>query len=76
MPHCFAISSSGVIAALLSQKYPPITAAILGVYLHGLAGDIVAQRLGTQGVVASDIVEALPLAMKKLVDYQKKFGGD
>ena len=67
---------TGVIAALLSQKYPPITAAILGVYLHGLAGDIVAQRLGTQGVVASDIVEALPLAMKKIVDYQKKFGGD
>jgi NAD(P)H-hydrate epimerase len=59
---------TGVITALLSQKYSPIEAARLGVYVHGMAGDIVAERLGVQGVVASDIIDALPLALKKIAD--------
>jgi len=60
---------TGVITALLSQKYSPLDAARLGVFVHGLAGDIVAERIGTQGVIASDIIEALPLAMKKIADF-------
>ncbi|MBQ5512699.1 MAG: bifunctional ADP-dependent NAD(P)H-hydrate dehydratase/NAD(P)H-hydrate epimerase, partial [Bacteroidales bacterium] len=59
---------TGVIAALLSQKYSPIEAARIGVYVHGMAGDIVAERIGVQGVVASDIIEALPLSFKKIAD--------
>lgn len=59
---------AGVIAALLSQKYPPLDAARLGVYIHGLAGDIVAERVGIQGIVASDIVGALPIAIKNIAD--------
>ncbi|MBQ1697901.1 MAG: NAD(P)H-hydrate dehydratase [Bacteroidales bacterium] len=60
---------TGVIAALISQKYSPLEAARLGVYAHGMAGDIVAERIGVQGVVASDIIEALPLAFKKIADF-------
>lgn len=58
---------TGIVAALLSQKYSPAQAAIMGVYLHGMAGDIVAERIGCQGFLASDIVEAVPLAIKKLM---------
>ena len=67
---------TGVITALLAQGYAPLDAARLGVFAHGLAGDIAAEQLGTQGVIASDIIEALPLAMKKISENQKKFGGD
>ncbi len=59
---------TGIVAALLSQKYAPKEAAVLGVYIHGLAGDIVAERLGVQGVIASDMVGALPLAVKKIAE--------
>ena len=59
---------TGVITALLSQKYPPLDAAILGVFVHGLAGDIVAQQIGVQGLIASDIINALPLAFKKIAE--------
>ena len=59
---------TGVIAALLSQKYSPIEAARLGVYVHGMAGDIVAERIGVQGVIASDIIDALPLTFRKIAE--------
>ena len=59
---------TGVIAALLAQGYPPLDAARMGVYVHGLAGDIVAESVGLQGVIASDIIEALTFAFKKLAD--------
>lgn len=52
----------GVIAALLAQGLPPFDAAQLGVYLHGLAGDMVRDRIGEVGVLAMDVIEQLPLA--------------
>lgn len=57
---------TGVLLALLSQGYTPEDACRLGVWLHGAAGDIAAGRLGEDGVMASDIVEALPYAIKGL----------
>lgn len=57
---------TGIILALVAQKYPPLDAVRLGVYLHGLAGDVAAERLGYEGVVASDIVEAVPEAFLRL----------
>jgi len=38
----------------------------LGTYLHGLAGDIARERLGEESMIASDIIDALPEAFKKL----------
>ena len=52
----------GCIAALLGQKLEMLDAAILAVFIHGLAGDIAAQRLGQAGLIATDIIDALPQA--------------
>ena len=46
-----------------------VPAAILGVYLHGLAGDLAAEKVGEEALIASDIIENLGAAIKKL---QKK----
>jgi NAD(P)H-hydrate epimerase len=53
---------SGVVAALLGQGFEPFDASVLGVYLHGLAGDLVRARMGEIGMLATDIIEALPEA--------------
>jgi NAD(P)H-hydrate epimerase len=53
---------TGVIAALIGQKMPPMEAAILGVYLHGLAGDFAAEEMGRWSMTALDIIEYLPEA--------------
>jgi ADP-dependent NAD(P)H-hydrate dehydratase len=50
---------TGVIAALLGQKLPAFEAAQLGVYIHGLAGDIARDQNGEIGMIAGDIVDAL-----------------
>ena len=51
---------TGIITGLLAQKYAPVDAALLGVYIHGKAADIVASNLSEEGMIASDIIEALP----------------
>lgn len=59
---------TGIILSLLSQGYPSKVAAIIGVYLHGLAGDLAAEKIGLEALTASDIVNFLPnawLALKK-----------
>jgi len=57
---------SGVIAGLLAQGLTLEDAAACGVYLHGQAGELVRNRLGDTGVIASDLLPELPLAVKKL----------
>ena len=54
---------TGVIASLIAQNYPADWSVVLGVYLHGLAGDLAAQEHGTYGMIASDIVENLGKAI-------------
>ena len=56
---------TGVIAALLGQKFEPFDAAQLGVYLHGLAGDLAARRLGEISLTAWDVLMELPAAFLK-----------
>ncbi|MCI0562921.1 MAG: NAD(P)H-hydrate dehydratase, partial [Nitrososphaera sp.] len=56
---------AGMIAALLGQKLSLQHAAKLGVYLHGLAGDIAATELGHIGLIASDIAARIPLAIQR-----------
>ncbi len=51
---------TGVIAGLMAQELPAFDAAVLGVYLHGLAGDIAARALGLHSMTATDVLESLP----------------
>jgi len=53
---------TGVIAALIGQGLGPLEAARLGAYVHGLAGDLVRDRLGEVSLIASDLLNALPQA--------------
>lgn len=55
---------AGLIAGLMAQGSPAFDAARAGTYLHGLAGEMAARQIGSgRGVIASDVLEALPLAM-------------
>ena len=56
---------TGVISALMGQGLSNFDATILGVYVHGLAGDIAAARLGQVSLIATDIIDALPEAFLK-----------
>ena len=51
---------TGVIAALMGQGLNDFDAAVLGVYIHGLAGDIAAKKTGQPGLITTDIIESLP----------------
>lgn len=57
---------TGILLALLAQGYTAKDACRLGVYVHGLAGDIANRQMGEIGMTASDIINALPEAWKKL----------
>jgi NAD(P)H-hydrate epimerase len=57
---------TGVIASLMAQGLPPADAARLGVYLHGLAGDIVAADRGERGMLAGDLLDRLPAALARI----------
>ncbi len=56
---------TGVIAAFCAQGYGSFEAAVLGVYIHGLAGDLVRDRLGEIGMMASDVIDELPAATRE-----------
>ena len=57
---------AGMIAALLAQGIVPAAAAACAVWLHGTAGDIAVTRNGVAGLLAGDIVEAVPAALKSI----------
>ncbi len=50
---------TGIITGLLAQQYTPLDAAIMGVYLHGLAGDICLTKQSMESLIASDLIEHL-----------------
>ena len=56
---------TGVIAGMLSSGLSPMDAASVGVYVHGRAGDISAERLGDYSSLARDVIEAVPHVLKK-----------
>ncbi|PTN10238.1 NAD(P)H-hydrate dehydratase [Mangrovibacterium marinum] len=60
---------TGIILGLLAQHYRPKEAALLGVYLHGLAGDLAANHLGYEALLASDIVAHLGEAFSLLQNW-------
>jgi NAD(P)H-hydrate epimerase len=57
---------TGIITGLLAQGYEPKNAAILGVYLHGAAGDWAAKKVGQEAMIASDIIDNLS---KAFIEY-------
>ena len=57
---------TGVITALIAQHYDAIDAARLGVYAHGLAGDLAATEKGMISLIASDVIAYLPEAFRKI----------
>ena len=58
---------TGIIAALVAQGLSPWEATRLGTYVHGLAGDLAAEKLGEVSLIASDLVGFLPGAFEQLL---------
>jgi NAD(P)H-hydrate epimerase len=56
----------GLITGLVAQGLDPFAAAVSGVYIHGEAGRRVASRLGDAGLLASDLLEEIPVIQKLL----------
>jgi NAD(P)H-hydrate epimerase len=57
---------TGVLTGLLAQGYPSEQAAVLGVYLHGLSGDLAVQQASMNSLIASDLIDFLPGAFRKI----------
>ena len=57
---------TGMITSLLGQGYPSVEAVILGVYLHGFAGDVAANKISEEAMIAGDIIENIGKAFKQL----------
>lgn len=65
---------TGLITGLLARGYDQRQACLLGMHLHGLAGDLAARELGEESLVAGDIVKCLPKAFKEIT--RDKFSFD
>jgi NAD(P)H-hydrate epimerase len=59
---------AGTIAGFLAQGLSPETAATLGVFVHGRAGEAVRRRMGDAGLLASDLLQAIPRTIRRLRD--------
>ena len=59
---------TGIITGLLARGYKAQDACLIGMYLHGLAGDIAAREIGEESLMASDLIQYLPQAFKRLND--------
>jgi hypothetical protein len=57
---------TGIITAFAAQDYSAIEATLIGMYIHGIAGDIAANNFSQEAMIASDIIESLPEAFKVL----------
>ncbi len=63
---------AGAIGALLAQGAAPFDAARLGVHLHGIAGELVRERFGDAGLIASDLPDAIALARRRLAHVAER----
>ncbi len=64
---------TGMIAGLIAQGADIFDAAIAGVYLHGLAGDIASKYKTKYGVTAQDVLDYVPISIKHLLDESEEF---
>lgn len=60
---------TGIIASLAGQGLSPVNAAVLGVYIHGISGDVSAEMEGMHSTVASDLIDNLGSAFKRLMSH-------
>ena len=60
---------TGIICGLLAQSYSEKESCILGVYLHGLAGDFAAEKISQEAMIASDIIDCLGEGFKQIKNY-------
>ena len=61
---------TGMIAGFLSQKVSPFKAAMLSVFLHGLAGDMLSEDYTKYSVLASDVIDYIPFAINEIMDIE------
>jgi NAD(P)H-hydrate epimerase len=59
---------TGMITSLLAQSYEPLQAALIGVYLHGLAGDLALENQSAESLLATDVIDAIGKAFNFLRD--------
>lgn len=60
---------TGMLLALRAQGYEPLQAALLGVYLHGLSGNIALDKQSKESLIASDIIDNIGKAFKNILAY-------
>ena len=60
-----AMSLSGIVGTLLAEKLEPFHAACIAVWLHGRAGEIAGRRVGMRCVLAREVIDALPQAIRE-----------
>jgi NAD(P)H-hydrate epimerase len=59
---------TGIIAGFITQGYSPESAAHTGVYLHGAAADLLKDKIGPFGFLATEVMNAIPEQIKMLMD--------
>lgn len=64
---------TGIITGLLAQKYTSLHACLLGVYIHGLAGDLASANLSQEAMKAGDIIDFLPAAFIEITGNSREF---
>lgn len=64
---------TGIICSLLAQGMPPFDGAVLGVYLHGLAGDLARAKCSAYGMIAGDIINQIGQVLKEADDSAETF---
>jgi NAD(P)H-hydrate epimerase len=63
---------TGIVTGLLAQGYGATNAARLGVFLHGLAGDLAAEVHGQESLLAEDVVQNIGRAFRALIRHPNK----
>lgn len=58
---------TGMISSLIGEGIDPFKASVCAVFIHGMAGDVVASLKGQHGMIATDIIDAIPFLMDSLI---------
>jgi NAD(P)H-hydrate epimerase len=66
---------SGLVGSFLMQVKNPLQAALAAVYIHGLSGDLAAEKMGERALVAGDLIRFLPRALHDMEERDEENGG-